>query len=1751
MKNVLFLLIALLITNFGFAEKYYWVGGSGKWSELHHWSPVSGSTSINHGVIPTYNDTVFFDANSFSATNQTVTIDVGHAICMRMDWTGALFQPTLASSGGNNLSIYGSLILSPDMNFNFSGKILFEAISGNHQIITYGKNLNSLIYFNGLAGKWEIDQLTSSFDINQNGLFSEIIMLGNITTTAYIYINAGIFTANQKIITADRFMSGSGTDKTLNIEKTKFFLGTRWLIENTAITLNNNLSEIYLLKSGADFYAGEGNHYYKVHNNVSGGTFRYIGNACSIDSTICDGGIRITGNTNNFAFLSIAGDGIFEGSNTFGKLWLSAQKMYSFESSKTQYITNDLKASGNCEGFTYFYSSASAAATLNKANGNVLLTNMLIENVQAEGGAVFQANASAGLKLTTGWTINNAPRTLYWIGGAGNWNETAHWSLASGGVGGECIPFHTDNVIFDNNSFSTGNEMVEVNTPKAYCKNMYWLTTQGNPKFYTTSQKLRIFASLRLSENMVFDYNGQIYFMSEQTGNTITSASKIYKKELYFAGNGGEWTLQDTLNTDFYNIELQKGKLISNHHAILCKDFVSNNANTRGLVLGNSVVTVANDWQTSSSSNFNFDSGSSLIKLTSGAAVLYGGSELVFHNVLFTDSIGKGTLESGKSRFNKVTFKGNGLLRGITYYDTLQLSQAKVYSLDYAGELNVNTFLGKGSCSGYIVLQSSQIGTRAKIAKPSGSLDVNYFILQDIDACKVTNGFTATNSIDMGNNACCTINSALGQNLYWVGKNGNWADEKNWAYSSGGARGACIPSPVDNVFFDNNSFTASSQTVMVDIAEAYCKSMDWTGSLHTPSLTNLGNSSLFVYGSMTMVENMNWLYYGKVFFETENQAQSITSAGNEFWSDVYFQGTNGVWNLTDSLTVGTTLTLTSGKINTNSHNVNVGNFNSQTSLPSILNAENSLIKIADKWIVSSNFKLTKGNFEIEMLGGLSTMTNNAVDSLFFNDVSFTSRFSDCGLFGTTHTRFKNIYFAGKAEVSGTGHKSMDSLKVEGIGKVMNYNRIVKATFNAYAQIWDNATIDTLLFNSYGDVTGKNTITYFDAKDKVTVTGTNFFQHCKLNGNGDVYGVNTFDTLIFTPDRRYVFQGGKSQKILNEFKIRGNHCRHIYFVSSNNEVAYVEKTAGSVKGDFLEMQSIGGKGGATFYAGNFNHSDNIDNSCVGWIFEDQPGYIYGLDSDTIFILGEQAIINTDNLNGDAETRFVWNTGLEAPQIEITQAGKYTVNAIYGIINGNLCQFQDDIIVHFAKLNQPRCKNENNGSIEIITDNPNYDFLWHDNSTLNPITNLGKGSYWVEVTQKVTNRKASRTFAMPDGLVLEMDITKNNTTCFEKNDGSIQLAMQNGVAPFTYKWLNLGNSEGNQKNNLAAGEYYIELSDAFCVNMDTIVLTKPNKLELNFELKTSCTDAQGGELTAHAKGGTPAYTYHWADFASTNDSVINQLSGEKYIKLMLTDANLCQLTDSVWFSQPAAFVVSIAEKEDERCFEQNNGSLLLSVLGGKANYSFVLDASQTFDNKLIENIAVGLHKIVAKDANNCSSELDFEIKSAPNASITLVPTDEKCSLSNGKIEYTINSSRTINQVLWTGANHQAVANLAALAAGKYYVTFIDSKNCSYNDSTELFTSDCASSLEVPNVFTPNSDGLNDVFVVQANNLVSFSGIIINRWGRQVFAWNNYLEGWNGKLDGKGNEVSSGVYFYLIKAIGEDGQVFNLQGELYLEY
>ncbi|MDP4239262.1 MAG: gliding motility-associated C-terminal domain-containing protein [Bacteroidota bacterium] len=115
-----------------------------------------------------------------------------------------------------------------------------------------------------------------------------------------------------------------------------------------------------------------------------------------------------------------------------------------------------------------------------------------------------------------------------------------------------------------------------------------------------------------------------------------------------------------------------------------------------------------------------------------------------------------------------------------------------------------------------------------------------------------------------------------------------------------------------------------------------------------------------------------------------------------------------------------------------------------------------------------------------------------------------------------------------------------------------------------------------------------------------------------------------------------------------------------------------------------------------------------------------------------------------------------------------------------------------------------------------------------------------------------------------------------------------------------------------------------------------------------------------------------------------------------------------------------------------------------------------------------------------------------------------------------------------------------------AGSYKVKVtVSNETCSYSDSLTVNVTESA--IYVPDVFTPNGDGYNDEFRVAYKSLISFQCWVYNRWGRQVYYWNDPTKGWDGNINGK--KAVPGPYFYVIKAIGSDKKVYKLKGDINL--
>ena len=109
----------------------------------------------------------------------------------------------------------------------------------------------------------------------------------------------------------------------------------------------------------------------------------------------------------------------------------------------------------------------------------------------------------------------------------------------------------------------------------------------------------------------------------------------------------------------------------------------------------------------------------------------------------------------------------------------------------------------------------------------------------------------------------------------------------------------------------------------------------------------------------------------------------------------------------------------------------------------------------------------------------------------------------------------------------------------------------------------------------------------------------------------------------------------------------------------------------------------------------------------------------------------------------------------------------------------------------------------------------------------------------------------------------------------------------------------------------------------------------------------------------------------------------------------------------------------------------------------------------------------------------------------------------------------------------------------------------------DSSMIKVTISESRLEMPNAFSPNGDGKNDIYGAKGVNdpnstahyksIVEFHGYIFNRWGQKLFEWTDVSKGWDGTFHG--SPVKDGVYYVLVKAKGADGREYNIKKDVNL--
>ena len=197
-------------------------------------------------------------------------------------------------------------------------------------------------------------------------------------------------------------------------------------------------------------------------------------------------------------------------------------------------------------------------------------------------------------------------------------------------------------------------------------------------------------------------------------------------------------------------------------------------------------------------------------------------------------------------------------------------------------------------------------------------------------------------------------------------------------------------------------------------------------------------------------------------------------------------------------------------------------------------------------------------------------------------------------------------------------------------------------------------------------------------------------------------------------------------------------------------------------------------------------------------------------------------------------------------------------------------------------------------------------------------------------------------------------------------------------------------------------------------------------------------------------------------------------------------------------------------------------------------FVISMTWTFDvlGSATKTIAVNINKMAT---------------SAFNASLTTYGFPNEVKLT----DYSINSSK----IYWVFDNDFAKkdsslqTSRAYPSAGTFTVLHIaiGGKGCN-DSSTYEFSLGALSVLELPNVFTPNGDGVNDIYRPKMDGISSLSIQIYNRFGIQVANWETINGFWDGRTS-SGNACDAGTYFVIVEGKGFDGKIHSLRGPLTL--
>ncbi len=364
--------------------------------------------------------------------------------------------------------------------------------------------------------------------------------------------------------------------------------------------------------------------------------------------------------------------------------------------------------------------------------------------------------------------------------------------------------------------------------------------------------------------------------------------------------------------------------------------------------------------------------------------------------------------------------------------------------------------------------------------------------------------------------------------------------------------------------------------------------------------------------------------------------------------------------------------------------------------------------------------------------------------------------------------------------------------------------------------------------------------------------------------------------------------------------------------------------------------------------------------------------------------------------------------------------------------------------------------------------------------------------------------------------------------------------------------------------SAGAIYSVLTLSNQFGCDSVVITDIQYVGIDtlFVQKTSCDPTQAGTVVAVLPGmdcDTIQVTETtWVPFTKSEETIIlcGQAGGSSDTTYLINSAGCDSL---VIRHYEYASMSSQVEIHGETCAGDQDGRIeITGISGGMAPYEVSLNGGVWQSVTLFEGLVPGSYTVYVRDLNGCVDTLSGLVITL-GASLTIDAGPDRMATQGDLIDLSLQTTQSLSQIQWTAQDPLSCPTCTQTTLGPLtinqvvVVTGWTLEGCSDSDALDVIVKP-GIDLFIPNSFTPNNDGINDVFSIYGNDQVSRvrNLAIFDRWGNALYARsdlpvNDPSSGWDGTF--RDEVMDPGVYIYVVEVELIDGSVRLYKGDVTL--